>query len=127
VTEQPETDEQRADRLETERAHNEGEHAFCGTTCKVEMPSDMLRNFILAKGYPGTAGALDELLRRARERAEQAEAAVERVRELHQRWDADPGSCAHCVDGRGTPLSYPCPTIRALDSQEQPVTTEAGK
>ncbi|MET9909740.1 hypothetical protein ABZZ74_23545 [Streptomyces sp. NPDC006476] len=53
------------DQHETERAHAEGEHAFCGPTCEVEFPSDKLRNFILAKGYPGTAGMLDELLRRA--------------------------------------------------------------
>ncbi len=53
------------DQHETERAHAEGEHAFCGVTCEVEFPTEMLRNFILAKGYPGTAGALDELLRRA--------------------------------------------------------------
>lgn len=53
------------DRHETERAHAEGEHAFCGPTCEVEFPSEQLRNFILAKGYPGTAGMLDELLRRA--------------------------------------------------------------
>ncbi|MFB7312937.1 hypothetical protein [Streptomyces sp. NPDC056192] len=68
MTEQPETDEQRADRLETERHHAAGDHQYCGVTCEAEMPSDMLRNFILAKGYPGTAGALDELLRRAAER-----------------------------------------------------------
>jgi hypothetical protein len=65
VTEQSETDEQRADRLEIERDHAAGGHQYCGVTCETEMPSDMLRNFILAKGYPGTAGALDELLRRA--------------------------------------------------------------
>jgi hypothetical protein len=47
---------------------------------------------------------------------------IKSVRELHQRWDADPGSCAHCVDGHGTPLPYPCATIRALDPQEQPTT-----
>ena len=50
---------------EVEQAHAEGEHAFCGVTCEVEFPTEMLRNGILAKGYPGTAGMLDELLRRA--------------------------------------------------------------
>ncbi|MER7046735.1 hypothetical protein [Streptomyces jumonjinensis] len=63
----PESDEQREDREETERAHAAGDHGYCDVTCEVEMPSAMLRNFILAKGYPGTAGALDELLRRATE------------------------------------------------------------
>lgn len=53
------------DRHETEQAHAEGEHSFCGPTCEVEFPSELLRNGILAKGYPGTAGMLDELLRRA--------------------------------------------------------------
>ncbi|NUS13453.1 MAG: hypothetical protein HOY69_18965 [Streptomyces sp.] len=61
----PETDEQRADREETERDHARGDHTYCGITCEVELPTEHLRNFILAKGYPGTAGALDELLRRA--------------------------------------------------------------
>jgi len=50
-----------------------------------------------------------------RQRADRAEAAIARVRALHTRWDADPASCAHCVDSYGTPVRYPCPTIRALD------------
>lgn len=62
---QPETDEQRVGREEAERLHAAGDHQCCGATCEVEMPSVLLRNFIVAKGYPGTAGALDELLRRA--------------------------------------------------------------
>jgi len=41
--------------------------------------------------------------------------AVDRVRALHHDWDADPGHCAHCQDGMGTPLPWPCPTIRALE------------
>lgn len=60
-----ETDEQRADREETEHDHAQGDHTHCGPTCEVEYPTEQLRNFILAKGYPGTAGMLDELLRRA--------------------------------------------------------------
>lgn len=66
-----ETEEQRADREETERDHARGDHTYCGVTCEVEMPTEQLRNFVVAKGYPGTTGALNELLRRAR-----AEAAV---------------------------------------------------
>jgi hypothetical protein len=46
--------------------------------------------------------------------------AVERVRDLHQAWDADPGSCAHCHDSYGSPLRYPCPTALALDQAQQP-------
>jgi hypothetical protein len=44
--------------------------------------------------------------------------AVERVRALHNRWESDLGCCAHCQDGMGTPLPWPCPTIRALDGTE---------
>lgn len=62
-----ETDEERADREETAREHAAGIHTHCGVTCEVDMPTELLRNFILAKSYPGAAGALDELLRRARE------------------------------------------------------------
>ncbi|MEV5977534.1 hypothetical protein [Streptomyces sp. NPDC052114] len=68
-TDPPETDEQRADREETERDHARGDHTYCGITCESEMPTEHLRNFVIAKGYPGTAGALDELLRRARAEA----------------------------------------------------------
>jgi hypothetical protein len=49
---------------EEEQAHAEGEHAFCGPTCEVEFPSDKLRNTILYRAIPGSAGMLDELLRR---------------------------------------------------------------
>lgn len=50
---------------EEEQAHADGEHEYCGPTCEVQFPTELLRNSILAKGYPGTAGMLDELLRRA--------------------------------------------------------------
>jgi hypothetical protein len=50
------------DRHETEQAHADGLHEDCGVTCEVQYPTERLRNFILAKG---TAGMLDELLRRA--------------------------------------------------------------
>ncbi|MFJ8146008.1 hypothetical protein ACIQ6R_13140 [Streptomyces sp. NPDC096048] len=60
-----ETDEQRADREETERDHARGDHTHCGLTCEVELPTEHLRNFVIAKGYPGTKGALAELERRA--------------------------------------------------------------
>ncbi|NUS83700.1 MAG: hypothetical protein HOY75_13375 [Streptomyces sp.] len=61
----PETEEERADREETERDHARGDHTYCGITCEAELPTEHLRNFVIAKGYPGTKGALDELLRRA--------------------------------------------------------------
>ncbi|GGJ81849.1 hypothetical protein GCM10011583_11630 [Streptomyces camponoticapitis] len=66
---EPETDEereQREDQEETERAHAAGDHRFCGPTCEVEFTSEALRNTILARAVPGSAGMLDELLRRAR-------------------------------------------------------------
>jgi hypothetical protein len=41
------------------------------------------------------------------------------VRALHHEWaGAAPGCCAHCQDGQGTPLPYPCPTIQALDGAQ---------
>src|SRR3546814_11904778 len=43
------------DRHQTERAHAEGEHAFCGPTCEVEFPTEMLRHGILHQGCPGPA------------------------------------------------------------------------
>lgn len=66
LTGDEETDEERADRQEAERDHARGDHTHCGITCETEMPTEHLRNFVIAKGYPGTKGALDELLRRAR-------------------------------------------------------------
>ena len=44
------------------------------------------------------------VLQALRRQRDQAEATLTAVRELHQRWDADPASCAHCVDGYGTPV-----------------------
>lgn len=46
---------------------------------------------------------------------EQLLEAVDRIRALHHDWEADPGHCAHCQDGMGTPLPWPCPTIQALE------------
>ncbi|MFB8182572.1 hypothetical protein ACFC8N_42615 [Streptomyces sp. NPDC055966] len=71
-----ETDEERADREATERDHARGDHTYCGITCETEMPTEHLRNFVIAKGYPGTRGALDELLRRARTSAAEQQAAA---------------------------------------------------
>lgn len=53
------------DRHETEQAHADGEHELCDVTCEVKFPSEEMRNFLVAKGYPGTAGMLAELERRA--------------------------------------------------------------
>ncbi|MFF3928198.1 hypothetical protein [Streptomyces hirsutus] len=79
-----ETDEQRADREETERDHARGDHTHCGIGCEVELPTEHLRNFVVAKGYPGTKGALDELLRRARAEAAMSPPA-DRAAELSDR------------------------------------------
>ncbi|XMN09337.1 DUF6011 domain-containing protein [Streptomyces griseobrunneus] len=66
VTEnEPETEEQRADREETERAHEAGDHEHCGPTCEAEFPTEMLRNTILYAALPGSGTMLEELLRRA--------------------------------------------------------------
>ncbi|MGW5736975.1 MULTISPECIES: hypothetical protein [Streptomyces] len=78
-----ETDEERAGREETERDHAKGDHTYCGVTCEAEVATEMLRNFVIARGYPGTAGALDELLRRARTEAAAPSAPADRdLREI---------------------------------------------
>lgn len=68
-TDPTETDEERADRLETERAHAKGDHEYCGITCEAEFTTEMLRNGILWRAVPGSGAMLDELLRRARAEA----------------------------------------------------------
>ena len=55
----------------------------------------------------------------ADQRAEQAEATLTAVRKLHDRWECDANVCAVCVDGYGTPVSYPCPTTLVLDQHGQ--------
>ena len=45
-------------------------------------------------------------------------ARIKRVRALHRQEYGD-GSCAECT--HEFHVSYPCPTIRALDGQEQPL------
>jgi hypothetical protein len=50
---------------------------------------------------------------------------VTAVRALHHEWtDTAPGRCAHCQDGQGTPLPWPCPTIRALDVKNLPTAAD---
>lgn len=53
------------------------------------------------------------------ERAGQAEATIERVREIHQndRWH-----CGTCADEYGSAAPWPCPTAAALDSGSEPAT-----
>ena len=65
VVETDEERELREDREETERSHAAGDHQYCGPTCEVEFPSELLRNTILVRAIPGSASMLDELLRRA--------------------------------------------------------------
>ncbi|MFF9199991.1 hypothetical protein ACF09L_32770 [Streptomyces sp. NPDC014779] len=51
-------------------------------------------------------------------RAERAEAAIERARALHQ--PNSQGNCANrCYTSGLAPARYPCPTIRALDEQQE--------
>jgi hypothetical protein len=81
-------------------------------------------NDIPSKHHLGEADAVlavrDAELEQLRDRVDQEAAAIERVRQLHHDWDADPGHCAHCQNGMGTPLRFPCPTIQAIDPKEQP-------
>ena len=61
--------------------------------------------------------------RKERARAEQAEAAIERVRDIHARrtvtfTDGPHDCCDHCMAGdEGHPEFWPCDTIAALDEQ----------
>ncbi|MCX5138347.1 hypothetical protein [Streptomyces sp. NBC_00338] len=60
-----------------------------------------------------------------RTRAEDAEAANDRVRQLHRK--ASHGdTCVYCAHGQrlGYDTTWPCDTIRALDQAQQPTTTE---
>lgn len=50
---------------EEQQAHAEGEHAFCGVTCEVAMPTELMRNSLIAWAPPGGKGILAELERRA--------------------------------------------------------------
>jgi len=48
-------------------------------------------------------------------RANQAEEAVKRVRELHKK--DNHGYCTYCYTYMGTASFYPCSTIKALDGE----------
>ena len=69
------------------------------------------------------AGRLWNRARAAESRADAAEAAIARVRELHQpRPDDYPGAVRYCSDclraDEGNPdIEWPCATIRALDGE----------
>ncbi|WP_329424030.1 hypothetical protein [Streptomyces sp. NBC_01268] len=54
------------------------------------------------------------------ERADRAEAAIERVRALHAR-NTHTGDCEHCSarDYPNYAVPHPCPTIAALDEQQE--------
>lgn len=56
-----------------------------------------------------------------RQRADELGAATDRVRALHRR-NANTGTCEHCSehDYPNYAVPHPCPTITALDPQEQP-------
>jgi hypothetical protein len=60
------------DAHEAAQAHARGEHRWCDITCREAMGTEEMTNFVVAKGFPGTAGALRELLRRAAEDAANA-------------------------------------------------------
>jgi hypothetical protein len=65
---------------------------------------------------------LVETFRAVEARAAAAEAAVQRVREIHadmNAWSGGPAECGICCD-EGGPLPWPCPTVRSLDASSQP-------
>lgn len=111
----PCADGELCDRHETEQAHAAGDHGNCGVTCSTEFPTEALRNFVIAKGYPGTTGALDELLRRAAapdaERDRVAAALAEVLRlvsawcvEANENGGVDAGDLAWRLEQAGHPL-----------------------
>ncbi|MFD4756384.1 hypothetical protein [Streptomyces sp. NPDC058426] len=83
-------DDEDDDQAETEQAHARGDHRLCGNTCPTAMPDELLRNIVLVRSYPGAAGALEELLRRAR--AEGASASTAQG----QGWDRAVYRCGRC-------------------------------
>ena len=40
--------------------------------------------------------------------------ALKAVVELHKPW---PGGCSHCINIEGGYMSYPCPTIQAIEKE----------
>lgn len=50
---------------EEEKAHADGEHEYCSVTCEVAMPTELMRNSLIAWAPPGGKGILAELERRA--------------------------------------------------------------
>lgn len=119
------------DRHEEEQAHAEGDHTFCGVTCEVEMPTEPMRNFVIARGYPGTAGALDELLRRARV-AGRAEGIREAADLVGNDDDCTCGGCDTCVprwyaaelrrraDGIAPPAARPQHLAKGANAEDCP-------
>jgi hypothetical protein len=94
------------DRHEVEWAHSEGEHEYCGITCEVQLPSELLRNAILYRAIPGSAGMLDELLRRAAEGQ-----------------DASPDACPlHSPDGNPCDCGHPAGADCHPQSEERLMT-----
>jgi hypothetical protein len=63
----------------------------------------------------GRTSEWEPLYRAEKSRADAAEAAVARVRALHQPLECrDPAECAHCTDTAD--WQYPCSTIQSLDA-----------
>lgn len=102
--------------LEVRQTHHRSDHAHrlldpnC-TVCRIEL--------VLSRETPAKPDSREELSLLAR--ATRAEAAIERVRKLHHRigWDGmarDP----YCAAEGNPHLSWPCPTIAALDAPETP-------
>lgn len=50
---------------EEEQAHADGEHEHCGVTCEIAMPTELMRNSLLAWAPAGGKSILAELERRA--------------------------------------------------------------
>lgn len=80
------------DAHEAAQSHARGVHRWCDVDCREAMGTVELTNFVVAKGYPGTAGALRELLHRAAEDAVAALAGREVPPPVLLVGDEDPGT-----------------------------------
>lgn len=107
------------------------EHSHCDrmgpAVWEVIRPEIARRDFEIEKAREAAAIAHDIatdrrcLAREAVHRAEQAEAAIARVREIHPRESTGfQDVCGVCINERDDSMPWPCPTIAALTPSDLP-------
>lgn len=113
---------ERCDTHETELAHAEGNHDYCGLTCETEFPSDMIRNTILFRAIPGSKNMLAELERRAQESSPQmaqvAALTAEVTRLRAELGIGDPWTCHVCGKENHRAVCLICETDRPDPAKE---------